>query len=109
MDWHVKPQWGSYSWDKRLFSDPTDAIQNYLSLEYFTTVQAAIDDPNAIDDDILQLTIADFDEDILYDRNTILTLSGGYFCNFSSNPSTSSINSLKIRAGTIILEYLILH
>jgi len=86
-----------------------DRIQNDLSLESFITVQAAMDDPNAIDYDIIQIAIADFEEDVLYDRNTILTLSGGYFCNFYYNPSTSSVNSLIIRNGTIIVENLTLH
>ncbi len=83
-------------------------IQNALTLESFTTVQAAIDDPNVADYDIIMITAADFGGDILYDRNTILTLSGGYYCDFSDNPSTSSINSLTIRNGIIIVENFIL-
>ncbi len=86
-----------------------DLIQNDLTFESFSIVQAAVDDPNAVDHDTIQITAADFEEDVLYDRNTILTLSGGYYCDFSDNPSNSSINSLKIRAGTIILKYIILH
>ena len=26
MDWHVKPQWGGYEWDTRLFPNPPDDI-----------------------------------------------------------------------------------
>ncbi len=98
----------AYSLDNQQ-SSCSNLIQNDLSLENFTTVQAAIDDPNANDYDIIQFTAADFGEDVLYDRNTILTLSGGYYCDFFNNPSKSAINSLKIRAGTIILKYIILH
>ncbi len=86
-----------------------DLIQNDLTFESFTIVQAAVDDSNAVDHDTIQITAADFEEDVLYDRNTILTLSGGYYCDFFNNPSKSAINSLKIRAGTIILKYIILH
>lgn len=85
------------------------SIQNELSLENFTTLQAAIDDPNAIDNDIINIAIADFEEDILYDRNIILKLSGGYFCDFSYNPSISFLNKLTIRNGTIIIENLIIY
>ena len=86
-----------------------DLIQNDLSFESFITVQAAIDDPNAIDDDIIQITAADFGEDVLYDRpNITLTLSGGYFCGFTYNPSKTLINSLIIRNGTIIVENLVI-
>jgi len=86
-----------------------DPIQNDFTLESFTTVQAAIDDPNAGDYDMIQITAAELDEDVLYDRNTILTLSGGYFCDFSDNPSTSSIHSLTIRNGTNIVENLVIY
>jgi len=84
-----------------------DPIQNDLTLESFTTVQAAVDDPNAVDFDAIQITAADFEEDILFDRNTILTLSGGHYCDYSNNPSTSSINSLTIRNGTISVANLV--
>ena len=80
-----------------------------FTLESFTIFQAAIDDPNADDNDTIQITSANFEEDVLYDRNIILTLSGGYYCNFSDNLWASSINSLIIRAGTIKLKNLILH
>jgi alpha-glucosidase (family GH31 glycosyl hydrolase) len=48
MDWHVKPQWGSYSWDKRLFSNPTDAIQNYLKDTENLITLANIHDDNGV-------------------------------------------------------------
>lgn len=79
-------------------------VQNSASLASFTTVQSAIDDPAALDYDSIQITAADFSEDIVYARNTILSLSGGYTCNYSNNPSTSSISSLTISNGTIIAD-----
>jgi len=86
-----------------------DPIQNDLTPKSFTTIQAAVDDPDAGDYDTIQITAADFGEDILYDRNTILTLSGGHYCSYSDNPSTSSIHSLTIRNGTIIVENVVIY
>ena len=86
-----------------------DPIQNDLTFESFTTIQAAVNDPNAVDFDIIQITAADFDENILYDRDTILTLSGGYYCDYSDDPFKSSISSLTIRSGAIIIDNLVIN
>ena len=96
-----------YPLDDQQSSCP-DPVKNDFTLESFTTVQAAIDDPNAVDFDTIQITAADFEDDVLFDRNTILTLSGGYYCNFSGNPSTSSIKSLTIRNGTITVDNIVI-
>lgn len=85
-----------------------DLIRNDSTLETFASVQSAIGDPNAIDYDTIEITAASFGEDVVYDKSYVLTLSGGYYCNFSDNPSSSSINSLIIRNGTIIIENLII-
>jgi hypothetical protein len=84
-------------------------IRNGSTQKVFNSVQAAVDDPDAVDFDAIQITAKDYDEDVLYNRNTILTLSGGYYCNFSDNPSTSSINSLTIRNGTVVAENIVIH
>lgn len=85
-----------------------DQIVNNSSSAVFSSVQAALDDPNAANSDIIQVSGADFGEDILYDRNIILNLSGGYYCNYSDNPSASSVNSLVIKNGTIVVEKIII-
>ena len=85
-----------------------DLLRNNMTLEVFSSVQAAIDDQNAVDYDIIQITSADFYEDIVYDRFISLKLSGGYYCDFSDNPSTSYINSLTIKDGTVTLENIVI-
>jgi len=81
-------------------------VMNDLTLESFPTVQAAVDDFYAEDFDTIQITHRDFGEDVLFDRNLTLFLSGGYKCSHNDNPRTSFINSLTIRNGTIIVENL---
>ncbi len=83
-------------------------VQNSVTLASFTTVQAAVDGPDALDYHAIQVTAADFSEAIAYDRNTILSLAGGYYCSYSNNPSTSSITSLIIRNGTIIVDNIVI-
>jgi len=86
-----------------------DLIRNNLTQKIFTSVQDALDDPNAVDYDTIQISAADFGEAILYDRNAILILSGGYNCIYSENPALSSIKSLTIGNGTIIVDNLLIY
>ncbi len=86
----------------------SDPVRNGRTHDIFPTIQAAIDDINAVNFDVIQVTAGDFNEDILFDRDIILTLSGGYFCDYSDNPETSSIKSLVISDGTIIVENLVI-
>ena len=83
-------------------------VRNYVNNEIFFSVQEAINDQNAADYDIIQLTAADFDESVLYDREIILVLYGGYYCSYSGNPSTTSVNSLLIQQGKIIIDNLVI-
>ena len=48
MDWHVKPAWGSYSWDRHLFSDPLDSVQGYLKGHESLVTLANIHDDNGV-------------------------------------------------------------
>lgn len=86
----------------------TDLVRNASTLATFASIQDAIEDPEAIDYDTIQLAATDFKEDILYNRDITLTLSGGYYCDFSDNPSNSSINSLIISDGTVFVENIII-
>lgn len=85
-----------------------DLIRNGSTLEGFPSLQEAIYDSSAVDFDTLQITTADLNEDVVFDRDIILTLSGGYFCDFHDHPATSSINSLIIRDGTAIVENVVI-
>lgn len=48
MDWHVKPAWGSYSWDRHLFSDPSDSVHGYLKGHESLVTLANIHDDNGV-------------------------------------------------------------
>lgn len=82
--------------------------RNKITQRTFRTVQAATDDPYAFDHDIIQIKSAGIKENVQLNRHFRLTLSGGYNCDFSDNPSTSSINSLIIKKGTVVVENLII-
>ena len=86
-----------------------DPLRNGVTLEIFASVQGAVSDPGASDYDTIQISAADFGEDVVYDQNTVLILAGGYYCNFSDNPLVSAIHSLTIQDGTIIVEKLVIH
>lgn len=85
-------------------------VKNHTTLANFTTVQAAVNDTYAADFDTIQITAADFYEDVLYGQDVILILSGGWDCDFldNPNPSTSYINSLTISNGTAIVENIVI-
>jgi len=85
-----------------------DLIRNDLTLETFSSVQAALNDPNASEYDTIQITAAAFGEDVVYDQIYTLIISGGYYCSFSDNPATSSINSLTIKNGTVITDKIVI-
>jgi len=97
-----------YPLDNQL-SSCLDPIQNDVTLEVFSTVQEAVSDIDNNDFDTIQITGADFEENILYNQAITLILSGGYYCSYTDNPSTSSINSLIIADGTVIAENLVIN
>jgi len=76
----------------------------------FGTVQAALSDDYAMDYDTIEVTAADYGENISYYRTNpiFLTLAGGYYCNYSGNPATSSIASLTIRNGSLVLDNIVI-
>lgn len=86
-----------------------DSVRNSSTLETFPSIQDAVDDPNAIDFDTIQITVSDYGEDILYDRDATLVMSGGYYCDFADNPSTSWLKSLTIRNGALIVDNLTIY
>ena len=100
---------GCSSWcQSECLEGATKLTKNKFTKEIFASIDNAVNASNAFDFDVIQITDADFDEDIFYVRDIILTLSGGYHCNFSGNSSKSKINSLTISKGTVIVENLII-
>lgn len=79
-------------------------INDLINGSTFSSLQDAVNDQNAMDNDKIKITAAHFNESVLYDRELKLILSGGYYCSYLDNPSASSINSLIIRNGTVLAD-----
>ena len=99
-------EWPMFHYDPQNTGCYLRKIINLDTSERFDTIQEAIDDPDTADNDVIKITGAEFAEDILYGRNIALTLSGGYYCSYSNNSSTSTINSLTISNGTVLAEHI---
>lgn len=93
--------------DAQLVSCP-DIIRNGSNFKSFSTVQAAVDDPEILDKDTIQITAATFDDDVVNDSVITLTLSGGYDCNFFDKSSVSAVNSLTVEDGTIVVDKIVI-
>ncbi|MFC1843890.1 thrombospondin type 3 repeat-containing protein [Thermodesulfobacteriota bacterium] len=93
--------------DANLISCP-DIIRNASNLKSFSTVQAAVDDPETSDSDTIQITAADFGDDIINDSVHSLTLSGGYNCSFNDRSSMSAVNSLRVGHGEVIIDNIVI-
>ncbi len=73
----------------------------------FSTLQSAYN--NAIDGDTIQTHAVKFTENILLDRDIVITLAGGFNCEYSrSVPATELIGSLTINNGTVTVDRLII-
>lgn len=48
MDWHVKPAWGSYSFDRNLFPDPADTLLDYVKGHEGLITLANLHDDNGV-------------------------------------------------------------
>jgi YD repeat-containing protein len=80
---------------------------------YFCTLQKAYSDSATTDNSVIQSRAMQFVENLVVDRNIVLTLRGGYDCNFSTyTGNTTSIKGMisttvgggKITLGNVILE-----
>lgn len=73
-----------------------------------TSIQTAYD--NAADGEVIKIQASDFNEDLIFDRNITVTLSGGHDCSFSINPAMTIVpsGSLTVAGGTLMVENLII-
>ena len=59
--------------------------------------------------DTIKITRGKFDEDLIYDNGITMTLSGGWDCDYISNEEHySTINSLTIISGSVIIDNIII-
>ena len=74
----------------------------------FSSMQEAVNAPDAVDYGVIFISAADFDEDVKHDRDVTLKLSGGWSCDYADNPSESTVNSLTIKNGTFIVNNIVI-
>ena len=72
------------------------------------SIQAAYD--SAVDGEVIMIQASDFNEDLIFDKNITVTLSGGHDCDYLINPAMTTIStgSLIVRSGTLIIENLVI-
>ena len=68
------------------------------------SIQAAYD--SAVDGEVIMIQASDFSEDLIFDRNITVTLSGGHDCDYLINPAMTTIStgSLIVSNGILIVE-----
>jgi len=89
--------------------DPPVLIEN-TQLSYFESIQSVYDDPAKVfSGDTLLLQDQVYEEDLELDRDIGITLIGGYDCGYNEPPiSFSTIRSMTISSGTVVVENVIL-
>lgn len=82
-----------------------ETVQHYEGATAYASVWLAYDSGQIQDDDLILITASAHSEDLLFDQNIVVTLSGGYDCTFSNNPVvTDIIGSLTISNGTVTVD-----
>ena len=68
------------------------------------SIQTAYD--SAADGEVIMIQASDFSEDLIFDKNITVTLSGGHDCDYLINPAMTTIStgSLIVRSGALIVE-----
>jgi hypothetical protein len=83
---------------------PEHAVKIQNQAGYYVTLDEAYDDAN--DGQIILMQAITFDEDINIDKN--LTLKGGYDCGFTAPFGFTTISSLTVDKGSVIIDRLII-
>lgn len=81
-------------------------VKNVSNQKNFPSIQTALIDTETKDKDRLMLTASKFEDDVVLSNNNTLVLSGGYSCDFTKKGYLTALNSLKVEAGTIIVDNL---
>jgi predicted CxxxxCH...CXXCH cytochrome family protein len=71
------------------------------------SIQSAYD--SASSGDVIKMQAVDFEENLIFDANTAVTLRGGYDCNYTINPGATIIpGSLSISNGSLTAENVVI-
>jgi len=98
---------GSYTTTKKDYIDVAECqslpVKNSEGSGYYSTVQDAYD--HASEEDIIQVQALDFEESLNFSRDLQITIKAGYDCEYTNNPSTSTImGSMTISNGTVVFD-----
>ncbi len=75
---------------------------------YYSSIQSAYDPATILNDDIIQSEAMSLDEDLTFDLDVQITLEGGYDQAFQDNQGYTTVHSLTVSNGTVIVENLVL-
>jgi PKD repeat protein len=102
---------GSLTSTKTAFIDVASCANNPVKIvrtsAYFTSIQSAFTSASQAND-VVQAQALDRTEDLTWNNNRSVTLSGGYLCDYSSHPGFTTIHSLTIASGTLTVENVII-
>jgi hypothetical protein len=76
---------------------------------YHLAIQNALNDPSLVSGNTIYAQNYDFNENPTFGRNILITLKGGYDCNYSTNNSFTRIHgTLTISSGTVVVEKIVI-
>lgn len=85
-----------------------DLARNDKMGTVYQTITDAYYDPDLLNGDTIEVTAANFPEDLRLDREIAITLAGGFYCSYADNPAWTAVNSLTIIKGTVKVENLLI-
>ncbi|UCH80895.1 MAG: hypothetical protein JSW20_14335, partial [Nitrospiraceae bacterium] len=72
---------------------------------YYSSLQAAYDDPATTDGDIIQTRELTFTEDLMFNSDKSVTLKGGFNCDYTFITGATTLNgTMTINIGSIIID-----
>jgi hypothetical protein len=75
------------------------------TISYYSTLQAAFDNTNTVNGDIIQLKNQTLTENPNFNTSKTVTITGGYDCGYTTNSGTTIINgNMTISNGTVTME-----
>jgi probable HAF family extracellular repeat protein len=103
---------GSYTSTKNAFIDIASCSNSLARLvrtpsSTFSTIASALAAATQAND-IVRAHALVRTEDLTWNSNRALTLSGGYLCDYLSNPGFTTVRSLTIASGTMTVENMII-
>ena len=74
------------------------------SPRYYSSLQAAYDDPLTVDGDIIQSRDLVFNEGLIFETAKSVTLEGGFNCDYTDKTGATMLNGMSINEGSITIN-----